>query len=104
MRVHRRCGGFRCLRSKRRERFSKLLVETTSFDPTRPISTAARSTTEGMRGRMTVTQGLYRDFKLPGFLMEQRINYHDKLKKLPLPEHRLKFGAELVRAMERLVR
>lgn len=85
-------------------RFFKLLTETTSFNPSRPMSTAARTTTEGMRGRMTVTQGLYRDFKLPGFLMEQRISYNDKLKKLPLPEDRLKFGAELVGVMERLVR
>jgi hypothetical protein len=56
-----------------------------------------------MKGRMTVTQGLYRDFKLPGFLMEQRISYNEKLKKLPLPEDRLRFGAELVRVLEQVV-
>jgi len=86
------------------ERFFKLLTETTTFHPSRPFTVAERTTTQGMRGRMTVTQGLYRDFKLPGFLMEQRISYNEKLKKLPLPEDRLKFGVELVRVMEQLVR
>jgi hypothetical protein len=86
------------------QRFFKLLVEQTSFHPTRPMSPAPRSTTAGMPGRMTVTQGLYRDFKLPGFLMEQRISYNEKLKKLPLPEDRMRFGAELVRVMEQVVR
>lgn len=86
------------------DRFFKLLKETTTFYPSRDLTNAAQTTTEGMRGRMTVIQGLYRDFKVPGFLMEQRISYNEKLKKLPLPADRMHFGAELVRAMEAVVR
>jgi hypothetical protein len=70
-----------------------------SFHPSRPLFFAESSTTPGMKGRMTVIQGLARDFGLPGFLMEQRISFNEKLKRLPLPEDRLRFGGELVRAM-----
>jgi hypothetical protein len=56
-----------------------------------------------MAGRMNVIQGLFRDWKIPGFLMEQRISFNQKLGHLPLPEDRLKFGAELVRAIRNTV-
>jgi hypothetical protein len=80
------------------ERFFEAL-RATSFHPSRPLFFAEPSTTPGMKGRMTVIQGLARDFGLPGFLMEQRISYNEKLKRLPLPEDRLRFGGELVRAI-----
>lgn len=82
------------------ERFFGELKQTT-FHPSRPLFYAAVSTTLGKPGRMTVLQGLYHDFKLPAFLMEQRISYNEKLGRLPGPEDRLRFGGELVRAMAR---
>lgn len=85
------------------ERFFESL-RATSFHPSRPLFFAGDSTTPGMKGRMTVIQGLARDFAIPGFLMEQRISYNEKLKRLPLPEDRLRFGEELVRAMWTAVR
>ncbi|HJZ95332.1 MAG TPA: hypothetical protein VKE70_02445 [Candidatus Solibacter sp.] len=52
---------------------------------------------------MTVVQGLCHDFKIPAFLMEQRISYNDKLGHLPGIPDRLAFGAQLVRAMGKAV-
>lgn len=84
-------------------RFFGLLKEKSTFDPTRPLFFATPTTTEGMKGRMNVAQGLYKDFKIPTFLMEQRISFNQKFKRLPLPADRLQFGAELVRAMHEAV-
>lgn len=81
------------------ERFFAALKQHTTFDPTRPLMSSGQTTTEGMKGRMNVIQGLYRDFKVPGFLMEQRISYNAKLGRLPLIEDRLKFGHDLIKAI-----
>lgn len=81
------------------ERFYKILTETTSFHPSRPFRDSEGTTTPGMKGRMTVIQGLYYDFQLQGYLMEQRVSYNAKLKRLPLPPDRLQFGRELVEAI-----
>ena len=75
------------------------LVRETTFHPSRPLFSAQTTTTEGMKGRMTVIQGLYRDFKTPAFLMEQRVAYNEKLKRLPTIEDRLNFGRQLVQAI-----
>ena len=82
-----------------RDRLFKLLVENTSFHPSRPPGSAEVSTTPGKPGRMAVVQGLYRDRKLPAFLMEQRIAFNERMKKLPSVEDRTRFGAQLVIAM-----
>jgi hypothetical protein len=79
-------------------RFYSLLKEHTSFHPSRALFHAEDSTTAGKPGRMNVIQGLYRDWKIPAFLMEQRIAHNEKLKRLPRVEDRLRFGGELVRA------
>ena len=81
------------------ERFAAALRELTTFAPTRPLSYAGETTTPGMKGRMTVIQGLYRDFGIPGFLMEQKVAYNSRLERLPEIPDRLKFGGELVRAV-----
>jgi hypothetical protein len=52
---------------------------------------------------MTVIQGLYRDFGIAGFLMEQRISYNAKLGRLPEVADRLKFGGELVKSLAEAV-
>ena len=52
---------------------------------------------------MVVIQGLFRDFKLPGFLMEQRISLQPKYKRLPLIEDRLRFGRELAVTIAKLL-
>jgi len=81
------------------ERLAGVLERETSFAPSRALSYAAATTTPGRPGRMTVVQGLYRDFGIPAFLMEQRIAFNDKLGRLPLVEDRRKFGGELVEAV-----
>jgi len=48
-----------------------------------------------------VIQGLYKDFKVPGFIMEQRISYNPKLGRLPEESDRIHFGGELVRALSK---
>ncbi|MBI3208513.1 MAG: hypothetical protein HYZ37_06385 [Candidatus Solibacter usitatus] len=85
------------------ERFFAALISKTSFHPSRRLTFSTASTTEGMRGRMNVAQGLYNDWKLPAFLMEQRISFNEKLKRLPLPEDRIRFGRELVAAIRKAV-
>ena len=86
------------------ERFFRILSESTTFAPTQPLRYADVTTTAGMTGRMTVVQGLYRDLKIPAFLMEQRISYNPKLGHLPEIPDRMKFGAELVDAIAQAVR
>jgi len=81
------------------ERAFKILSERTSFAPTRPLSFAEKTTTTGKTGRMTVAQGLYKDFGIAGFIMEQRISYNPKLGHLPEIADRVKFGGELARAL-----
>jgi hypothetical protein len=81
------------------QRFFKALGNQTTFHPSRPLFFASRTTTQGMKGRMTVIQGLHRDFGVPGFLMEQRIAFNEKLSRLPTIDDRLKFGGELIQAI-----
>src|SRR5260370_596444 len=81
------------------ERFFQALSEETTFAPTSPLRFAETTTTAGMVGRMTVVQGLYRDFKAAAFLMEQRVSYNQKLGHLPEIPDRCAFGAQLVRAV-----
>ncbi len=85
------------------ERLFRTLSEETSFAATSPLRFAATTTTAGMAGRMTVVQGLYHDFKVPAFLMEQRVSYNEKLGHLPEIPDRLAFGGQLVRAMAKAV-
>lgn len=75
------------------------LESETTFAPTRPLSFAEQTTTAGKPGRMNVSQGLYRDFGIAGFIMEQRICFNPKLGHLPEIADRVKFGGELVRAL-----
>jgi hypothetical protein len=78
------------------ERFFAALKGSTTFAPTRPLFFSEATTTPGMTGRMNVIQGLYKDFQIPGFLMEQRISFNNRLGRLPTIDDRLKFGRELV--------
>ena len=86
------------------ERLFQILTAETSFAPTTPLRYADTTTTAGMAGRMTVVQGLYHDFKIPAFLMEQRISLNSKLGHLPEVPDRLAFGAQLVKAIGKAVR
>ena len=52
---------------------------------------------------MNVVQGLYHDFKIPAFLMEQRISLNPKLGHLPEIPDRMAFGAQLVDAIAKAV-
>jgi hypothetical protein len=79
-------------------RFFRILSEETTFAPTRPLQYSEATTTAGMRGRMTVVQGLYHDFQIPAFLMEQRVCYNEKLGHLPEIPDRIAFGEQLVKA------
>jgi hypothetical protein len=86
------------------QRFYDQLVRDTTFAPTRPFFSAQTTTTSGMKGRMTVIQGLWHDFRIPAFLMEQRISHNPKLKRLPLIEDRVAFGHQLVGAIAATLR
>jgi len=81
------------------ERVFQVLSTQTSFAPTRPLIFADETTTAGKPGRMTVIQGLYRDFGIAGFLMEQRVSNNPKMGHLPEIADRLKFGGELVHGL-----
>jgi hypothetical protein len=85
------------------ERAFAVLSKETTFAPTRPLSFAEATTTAGKKGRMTVTQGLYAEFGVPGFIMEQRISYNPKLGHLPEVADRVHFGEQLVQALEKAV-
>jgi hypothetical protein len=85
------------------EMFFRTLSEETTFAPTRPLQYAETTTTAGMAGRMTVVQGLYRDFKIPAFLMEQRVSYNQKLGHLPEIPDRIAFGEQLVRVIAKTI-
>lgn len=82
----------------------EILVRDTTFAPSRPLFSAETTTTEGMKGRMTVVQGLWHDFRIPAFLMEQRIAFNKKLGRLPLVEDRIRFGQQLVNAIAATLR
>lgn len=86
------------------ERLFTRLAEHTSFAHTRPLFYSESSTTEGKPGRMNVIQGLYKDFQVPGFIMEQRISMHPKYGRLPLIADRLQFGRELAQAITHALR
>jgi hypothetical protein len=85
------------------ERFFQILSAETTFAPTQPLRFAEITTTAGMVGRMTVVEGLYRDFKIPAFLMEQRICNNSKMGHLPEIADRTAFGAQLIQAMAKAV-
>ena len=85
------------------QRFFKALTDHSTFAPTQPLSYAEKTTTAGKPGRMTVIQGLYADYKIVGFLMEQRVSNNPKLGRLPEIPDRLKFGRELVGAIAETV-
>ncbi|MBA3440010.1 MAG: hypothetical protein H0T92_09105 [Pyrinomonadaceae bacterium] len=85
-------------------RFSQLLSDSKRFAPTKSAQFTAVSTTVDKPGRMNVYQGLYRDRKLPAFLIEQMIVKHPELGRQPTTEDRRQFGVDLVRAMWRAVK
>ncbi|MBO0723053.1 MAG: hypothetical protein J2P41_19670 [Blastocatellia bacterium] len=85
------------------QRIFQLLRDTTTFNPTSQLRITAESTTPGKPGRMMVIQGLWKDRKVPGILMEQMIEYNSKLGRLPTLEDRQRFGMELIQALYRAV-
>ena len=78
------------------KRLFDLLVKNTSFDPSRPLFSSDETTTPTMKGRMTVVQGLHHDFRIPAFLMEQRVAKHAKLGRFPTVADRTGFGKALM--------
>ena len=83
------------------ERLFRLLSNTSTFAASRPPQFDEATTTPGKPGRMNAPQGLYRDRKVPAFLIEQRISKHPKLGRPPTIEDREQFGKELVQALWR---
>jgi murein tripeptide amidase MpaA len=75
------------------------LKSTTTFNPTVPLRDQGETTTPGKPGRMTVAQGLFHDRKIPAMLMEQMVDYNNKLGHNPTVADRKEFGAGLVRAI-----
>ena len=81
------------------QRFWKLLDETTAFYSPKGPRDVPATTTPGMKGRMSVDQGLFSERKVPAFLMELMVDSSPKLSRPPTVEDRLEFGAALVRVM-----
>ncbi|MGH9162981.1 MAG: M14-type cytosolic carboxypeptidase [Vicinamibacteraceae bacterium] len=80
-------------------RFQKLLDDTSAFyAPTGPRDMSA-TTSPGIKGRMTVSQGLWADRRIPAFLMELMVDRSEKLGREPTVKDRLEFGGDLIRAM-----
>ncbi|HEU0142512.1 MAG TPA: dienelactone hydrolase family protein, partial [Bryobacteraceae bacterium] len=81
------------------QRFWKLLDgKTVFYSPKGPRNTT-ETTTAGMKGRMTVNQGLFHDRKIPAFLMELMVEPSPRLSREPGVKDRLQFGEVLVRVM-----
>lgn len=85
------------------QRYYDLLKAQTTFDPSRALQFAEQTTTAGKPGRMTAVQGLYAQFKVPGFLMEQRVAFNRKLGHFPEIEDRVEFGKQLVKVIAQLI-
>lgn len=81
------------------QRLFGLLESQPGFSPSRPLAWSEPTTTAGRAGRMTVVQGLWRDFQLPAFLMELRVSRHPKLGRQPHIEDRLEFGRQLASSL-----
>jgi len=86
------------------KRFFEALLAKTTFHPSSPLRVAAESTTAGQPGRMTVVQGLWAERRIPAFLIEQRVEFNQKLGRLPTVQDRLEFGAGLVEAIASALR
>ncbi|MCB9383045.1 MAG: hypothetical protein H6509_00400 [Bryobacterales bacterium] len=80
--------------------FRRNLTAVSNFEETRAEPQyAAVSSTPGMKGRMTVNQGLYADFQIPAMLMESRVSRHPKLGgRFRSIEDWQAFGAGIIRA------
>jgi hypothetical protein len=76
-------------------RLEELLVAGTSFDPSKKLTVRNEPT--------GTTNSLFRDYGIPVVLMEQRIATGKKLGRRPTVADRLKFGADLARAMAEAV-
>jgi murein tripeptide amidase MpaA len=81
------------------QRVFRLLKETTTFNPTSDLRSAAATTTPDKPGRMNVVQGLHHERRIPSLLMEQMIEYNARLGRCPTVMDRREFGAGLVRAL-----
>jgi len=79
------------------QRFWKLLDKTTTFYSPKGPSDSPATTTPGMKGRMSVNQGLFHDRKIRAFLMEQMVDFSPKISRWPTVDDRLEFGSALVR-------
>jgi len=77
----------------------QLLRDTTTFNPTSSLRVTTPTTTPGKPGRMMVIQGLWKDRRVPGMLMEQMVEYNSRLGRLPTSEDRQRFGAQLIQAL-----
>ena len=76
-------------------RFDQLLVQKTSFDPSRNLMVAKMAPDD--------TNSLYREAKVPVLLMEQRITTSKKLGRRPTIADRLAFGRQLIQVMAETV-
>jgi len=81
------------------QRFWKLLDETTAFYSPQGPQDAPVTTTPGLKGRMSINQGLFSERKIPAFLMELMVDSSPKLSRPPTVDDRLEFGGALVRVM-----
>jgi hypothetical protein len=84
------------------ERFARLLSDRTSFysasGPRDSLPAALLIT----KGRMTVDQSLFRERKIPAFLLELGVEYNPRLKRLRTVDDWSDFGRALVEVLGEL--
>lgn len=74
------------------------MVDQTSFASDEGVRKMARTTTEGMKGRMSVNQALWDEYQMPAYLMELKVEYNEKLPGRRLAPDWLELGTGLVEA------
>ena len=84
------------------DRFFRMLRETTTFGPGKDGPSPAPKL-DFKHGRAQVHAWLQKRWKLPAFLIEQRIAFNERLGRIPTSVDRLEFGRGLARAMCRVV-
>lgn len=80
-------------------RFLRQLLDTSTFHSPRGVRVEPPTTTAGLKGRMTVYQGLFAERQVPAFLMEQMVDSSPRLGHPPTVDDRLGFGPLLLRAI-----
>lgn len=79
------------------------MVEQTSFESVEGVRHMFRTTTEGKKGRMTINQALWAEYRIPAYLMELKVEHVNKLPGRRLPSDWQALGRGLVKSIGEVV-